>query len=285
MPSRSTEPTESDSTPSTSTRVDTHAHVFHRGLPLTTGHRHAPQLDAMLPELLAHFDAHGVTHGLLTAPSFLGTDNSYLLAALAAAPWRLRGTVIIDEVFDPAALQDMARLGVVGIRLNMLQRPSLHDLRSPFWRRVLETVVALNWHVEIYVESARLDQLMLPALEAGAKVVVDHFGSPGPALGLRCPGFHGLLDALQAGRTWVKLSAPYRLGGMDAAPVASALLAAGGPQRLLWASDWPWTQNSAGMTYGKCLNWLEQWVPVAAQRDIILGETPATLLGFNQIGH
>ena len=266
-------------------KVDTHAHVFHRCLPLTPGHRHAPQQDALLPELLAVFDAQGVTHGLLTAPSFLGTDNSYLLAALASAPQRLRGSVIVDAGFDRAALQVMARLGVVGIRLNMLQRPDLPDLRSPLWRRLLETAAALDWHVEIYVEGARLQRLLLPALEVGVKVVVDHFGSPGPSSGLRCPGFHGLLDALQAGRTWVKLSAPYRLGGMDAASVASALLAAGGPQRLLWGSDWPWTQHSAGMSYGKCLDWLEQWVPDAAQRDIILGETPVSLLGFTGAGH
>ena len=266
-------------------RVDTHAHVFHRGLPLTPGHRHAPQQDALLPDLLALFDAHGVTHGLLTAPSFLGTDNSYLLAALASAPRRLRASVIVDEGSEPAALHGMARLGVVGIRLNMLQRADLPDLRSPRWRRLLETVAALDWHVEIYVEGARLQRLLLPALEVGAKVVIDHFGSPTASLGLRCPGFHGLLEAIQAGRTWVKLSAPYRLAGVDPAPCAAALLAAGGPQRLLWASDWPWTQNSAGMTYGKCLDWLEQWVPVGAQRDIILGETPRTLLGFTEASH
>ena len=79
------------------TRIDSHAHVFRRDLPLVKGYRHAPQRDALLPELLGLFDAHGITHGVLTAPSFLGTDNSFLLAALRAAPDRLRGTVIVDD--------------------------------------------------------------------------------------------------------------------------------------------------------------------------------------------
>src|SRR5207244_3611633 len=113
---------------------------------------------------------------------------------------------------------------------------------SEAWRRILEQAAALGWHVEIYVEGPRLPALLVPALEIGIKVVVDHFGSPDPALRLECAGFRALLDAVGKGQTWVKLSAPYRLGGADAALYARALLSAGGADRLLWASDWPWTQ-------------------------------------------
>jgi predicted TIM-barrel fold metal-dependent hydrolase len=263
-------------------RIDSHAHVFRRDLPLTAGHRHAPQHDALLPELLGLFDAHGITHGVLTAPSFLGTDNSYLLGALAAAPERLRGTVIVDHTIHPAALDDMDRLGVVGIRFNMLRRADLPDLRSAAWRRVLQAVAALDWHVEIYVEGPRLEALLAPALECGVNVVVDHFGSPDPQLRRDCPGFRALLDAVNAGRTWVKLSAPYRLGGVDAQPYVDALLQAGGAERLLWASDWPWTQHRDGMTYGRTLDWLSEWVPDATAREAILGATPWKLFGFEK---
>lgn len=262
--------------------VDCHAHVFRRDLPLVPGHRHAPQHDALLPELLGLFDAHGITHGVLTAPSFLGTDNSYLLAALAQAPARVRGTVILDEKTGRNALEEMASLGVVGLRFNMLRRAELPDLRSPAWRRVLESAAALGWHAEIYTEGPRLPALLGPALESGIRVVVDHFGSPDPQLKLDCPGFRALLDALNSGRTWVKLSAPYRLGGVDPQPYVEALLRAGGAQRLLWASDWPWTQNGTGMTYRRTLDWLGTWVPDDAVRATILGATPRELFGFGK---
>jgi len=262
------------------TRIDSHAHVFKRGLPLMPGHRHAPQHDALLPELLGTLDRHGVTHGVLTAPSFYGTDNSFLLAALAAAPGRLRGTVIVDSSIPRATLERMNRAGVVGIRFNMLRRPDLPDLRAPAWRRVLEAAAALDWHAEIYIEGPRLPALLTSALETGIKVVVDHFGSPDPALGAACAGFRALLDAIGEGRAWAKLSAPYRLGGADPAPYAAALLGAGGPERLVWASDWPWTQHSEGLTYAKVLGWLDRWVPDAAQRERILGETPWTVFKF-----
>lgn len=264
------------------TRVDTHAHVFRRDLPLMPGHRHAPQHDALLAELLTLFDAHGITHGVLTAPSFLGTDNSYLLCALDAAPTRLRGTVIVDSSIAPAELEAMDRRGVVGIRFNMWRRADLPDLASAPWRRVLQAAAGLDWHVEIYVEGARLPSLLAPALASGTKVVVDHFGSPDPQLGLECPGFRVLLDAVGAGRTWVKLSAPYRLGGASPQGYAHALLRAGGPQRLIWASDWPWTQHSEGMTYRQALDWLSDWIPDARARETILGATPWQLFGFDE---
>ena len=61
---------------------------------------------------------------------------------------------------------------------------------------------------------------------------------------------------------------------------ADMLLREGGPERLLWGSDWPWTQNAAGKTYALTLEWLRRWVPDDAQRDAILGATPAALFGF-----
>ena len=261
-------------------RIDSHAHVFRCDLPLMPGHRHAPQHDALLSELLAIFDRHGVTHGVLTAPSFYGTDNSFLLAALAAAPGRLRGTVIVDSSITRSTLEELNRAGVVGIRFNMLRRPDLPDLSSAAWRRVLEAAAALNWHVEIYIEGPRLPVLLTQVNLIDIKAVIDHFGSPDPALGTACAGFRALLDAMGKGRTWAKLSAPYRLGGADPVPYATALLAAGGPERLVWASDWPWTQHSEGLSYAKVLGWLDRWVPDPGQRERILGNTPWAVFGF-----
>ncbi len=78
------------------TGIDTHAHVFERGLPLANARRYAPGYDAPLSAYLAQLDAHGLSNGVLIQPSFLGTDNSYLLAALKQAPQRLRGVAVID---------------------------------------------------------------------------------------------------------------------------------------------------------------------------------------------
>ena len=261
-------------------RIDCHAHVFTHDLPLAPEARQAPDYDALPATYLGLLDAHGVTHGVLTAPSFLGTNNAYLLAALGASSGRLRGTVIVDPRIEIAELERMGKSGAVGVRLNWFRRKELPDVGSPEYQRLFAHVRALDWHVEIYVEGSRLAHLLPTIAATGVKVAVDHFGSPEPDLGLQCPGFQAVLAAVRAGRTWVKLSAPYRLGGADASVYAEALLAEAGPQRLLWGSDWPWTQNAQGKTYAMTLGWLDHWVPDAAQRAMILGQTPAELFGF-----
>ena len=51
-------------------------------------------------------------------------------------------------------------------------------------------------------------------------------------------GFQAMMRAVDNGRTWVKLSAGYRLESPQVAQdCARALLAHAGPERLLWGSD------------------------------------------------
>ncbi|HSQ04701.1 MAG TPA: amidohydrolase family protein [Burkholderiales bacterium] len=265
------------------TTVDTHAHIFATGLPLAPGHRHAPQYDATLTQYLAVLDAHATTYGVLTAPSFFGTDNSHLLSGLSAARGRLRGTVIVEPTVSIELLQRYAEDGVVGIRLNFFRRADRDcpDLASAPYRALFERCVAYDWHVEIYGEGPRLARWLPPILSTGVKVVVDHFGSPDETLGAACPGFRFILSAFDTDRLWVKLSAPYRVGGAERARVyANELLGAGGSRRLVWGSDWPWTQHEEGRSYRQCLAWLEEWVPNPAQRNEILGDTALSLFHF-----
>jgi len=140
----------------------------------------------------------------------------------------------------------------------------------------------LDWHVEVYLEGPRLASVLPVIAKSGVKIVVDHFGSPDPDAGVDCDGFKRVLASMADGRTWVKLSAPYRLGGGDAAAYAAALLRAGGAERLVWGSDWPWTQHAEAKTYALTLRWLDQWVPDEAARRRILGATAAEVFGFER---
>jgi predicted TIM-barrel fold metal-dependent hydrolase len=259
--------------------VDCHAHVLRRDAPLAPDRHSAPKRDCTVEEYLAVLDAHGISHGVLTAPSFYGTDNSLLLDALDRAAGRLRGTVIVAPDIDRAALEAMAERGVVGIRLNWFRRAWLPDVTSADYRRLFATVRDLWWHVEIYLEGPSLANVLPRIRESGANVVVDHFGSPDPARGVACAGFQRLLEGVRAGDTWVKLSASYRQGGVDCQRYVDSLLDAGGPQQLVWASDWPFVSYEDHVTYEDCLNDLHTWVSDAATRRIILAETPVKPFG------
>ncbi|MBS0506837.1 MAG: amidohydrolase family protein [Proteobacteria bacterium] len=274
--------------------VDGHAHVFLKDLPLAGTRRYAPGHDATPAHYLGLLDAHGVTHGVLVQPSFLGTDNSYLLSVLHAHAQRLRGVVMLDPATDEAQLAALNAAGVVGVRLNLMGQP-LPDLDAPQWQGFLARLAALDWHLELHRQAADLPPLLDAALRAGCRIVVDHFGRPDAAQTYADPGLAALLRRAASGRIWVKLSAAYRNGlgaqvtvaqrtpallqaDADAARAcAGRLLAAFGPERLVWGSDWPHTQHEQLTDYGASLAALADWVPHAAQRARILGATAAEL--------
>src|ERR1700694_759765 len=154
------------------TAVDSHAHVMRRGLPLATDRHSEPKRDCTVEEYLAVLDAHGISHGLLTAPSFYGPDNTLLLDALDRADGRLRGTVIVDPAIDRASLTAMGLRGAVGIRLNWIRRSSLPDVSAPDYRHLFANVRDLDWHVEIYLEGPFLATI-LPAIRESASHAVS----------------------------------------------------------------------------------------------------------------
>jgi predicted TIM-barrel fold metal-dependent hydrolase len=262
--------------------VDCHAHVMRRDAPLAPDRHSAPKRDCTVEQYLAVLDAHGMSHGVLTAPSFYGTDNSLLLDALDRADGRLRGTVIVAPDVDRAALEAMSERGAVGIRLNWFKRASLPDATSADYRRLFAVVRDLGWHVEIYLEGPLLADVLPRLRESEVCVVVDHFGSPAPARGVACAGFQRVLEGVRAGDTWVKLSASYRQGGVNCQKYVDALLDAGGPKQLVWASDWPFVSHEDQVTYGDCVHDLNRWVPDKATRRVILAETPTKLFGFTR---
>jgi len=254
-----------------------------RDLPLAADRHSSPQRDVTVEEFLGELDTHGISHGVLTAPSFYGTNNSLLLASLDAAKGRLRGTAIVAPNISEDELAAMDRRGVVGIRLNWAKREKLPaDVESPAYRQLLERVHGLDWQVEIYLEGPKL-ATVLPRLRAqGVKVVVDHFGAPDPSQGLACAGFQEVLRGVKEGDTFVKLSAPYRQGGVDVQPYVDALLDAGGPGQLVWATDWPFIGFEGQVTYAQCVEWIGKWIPDDATRKVVMAETPAKLFRFGE---
>src|SRR6266576_500003 len=101
---------------------DTHVHIFGdpQRYPFFPGRSYTPepasvaQLETMLAAI--HMDRVVVVH-----PSVYGTDNRCMLDALRQLGKRARGVAVIDANTPEKELDDMARLGVRGIRLNLTQ--------------------------------------------------------------------------------------------------------------------------------------------------------------------
>lgn len=267
---------------SSSAIIDTHAHVFHRELPFIESRRFTPTYDAFYEAFIDQLDRHGIDKAVLIAVSILGNDNRYLIESLQRAQGRLRGVVAIDADTDIDRLPGYAEAGVVGIRVNLTGALPIPDFNSGAWRQVLGFCRVHDWHIEINDRCVRLADSVQPLIGSGVRVVIDHFGMPDKIAGIADPGFARLLGFADSGKVWVKLSGAYRTSHDIALQAAPLLLEAYGPQRLMWASDWPFTQFESSQQYARQLAQLERWLPNAADREKVLWDTPAELFQFDR---
>ncbi|WP_460044247.1 amidohydrolase family protein [Pseudomonas sp. S2_H01] len=275
----------SDTFPASILGIDGHAHVFSRELDLTSARRYSPDYDATLAMYQHNLQSHGLSHGVLVQPSFLGTDNRYLLNALRQAPEQLRGVVVVDRQISRSELDEMDRLGVVGIRLNLMGK-ALPDFSVPQWAVLFSYIAELDWHVELHRHVADLPGLIRALMPFGVKVVIDHFGRPDARLGLDQPGFRELLELGLGGRLWMKVSGIYRLEGSEqenldfSRAALPLLLQSFGQQRLVWGSDWPHTQHENRVSYGSVVEQLRALDCSPQVMRSLLIEAPQVLFDF-----
>lgn len=261
--------------------VDCHAHIFCPDMPVAGDAWIQPDYAFTAGDLLGQMDRHGVHFGVISGLSIVGTYNDYMIGELRQHR-RLRGTAIVSPGIDRYTLDAMQRDGIVGIRLQLARADRLPDFRSDEYRVLLRRVRDLGWHVHVAIEGQFLPQVLEPLLASGVDVVIDHFGHPDPADPLGCAGFAAMVQGVDQGRCWVKLSGGFRLPGPAAwrddpdgdlqslaDRVAAELLARVGTDRLLWGSDAPFVGYERRMDYAAVLASYCRWVPNAATRDEI----------------
>ncbi len=258
------------------TAVDAHAHVFRRGLPLAASIRYAPDYDATPEDYLKTLEANGISNAVLVQPSFLGTDNSYMLEALKRYPDRFRGIAVVQPDISPDTLRELASVGVVGVRLNLIGAPNPQFDTEP-WPMFLKRLADLGWQVEIQAEARRWPELLPLLLESGVTIVADHFGKPDPKLGVDDPGFRELLKAGASGRVWVKISGSYRNGAGLPEAAMPLLRDSFDLDHLVWGSDWPHTQFEKATNYTTVRRELDVWLPDANNRRTVLLDAPSKL--------
>ena len=257
--------------------VDCHAHLFSRDAPAIPGARYRPGYAATLTEWQSHWPEAGITHGVLVQPSFFGTDNREMAAALARHPERLRGVAVISP---GTTAQEIARLHEAGVRAARWNLYGVDDyaaFRAPEWSGALARIGARGWHLEVFVSPGRLPEV-LPALAGSSlPVLFDHFGNPGR--GAAADATFAAVEALARMRpVFCKLSGPYRVEE-DGALLARRWLDVAGAHALVWGSDWPWTGHEGRVGYSGLRAQLDRWIG-AEQVAAVLWDNAAALYGF-----
>jgi predicted TIM-barrel fold metal-dependent hydrolase len=278
---------------------DCHTHIFGdpARYPFASGRAYTPE-SASVDEVRALHRALHTSRVVIVQPSVYGTDNACTLDALSQLAPNARGVAVIDDNTPESTLDEMHRVGIRGIRLNLetggVTDPSVARQR---FRRAVERLKGRNWHLQIYTRLSVIEGINDLVATAAVPVVFDHFGGAQASLGTGQPGFAALVNLVRTGKAYVKISAPYLASTTtpdypDVAPFAKALLA-DNPERLLWATNWPHPDSSRvpgrqatdiaplqRIDDGRVFNLLAAWVPDPAQRKTILVENPARLYGF-----
>ena len=278
---------------------DCHVHVFGdpQRFPFSSSRTYTPEPASVKEMRILHRALH-TDRVVIVNPSVYGTDNSCTLDAVKQLGSSARAVAVIDDKTSEAALDEMDRAGVRGIRIN-LETSGQADpavARQHLQAGVERIKGRKTWHLQVYARLSVIEGTRDLIEAAPIPVVFDHFGGAKAALGVVQPGFETLLKLLRSGKAYVKISGAYRSSMLapdypDVVPLAKALIAEN-PQRILWGTDWPHPSQVPGrktetspllpIDDGYLFNQLAVWAPDAATRSTILVDNPARLYGFSK---
>jgi 2-pyrone-4,6-dicarboxylate lactonase len=244
--------------------------------------------DALLGEYRRVLDALGCARAVLVQPSFYGTDNAAMLAAMKTAGPAFRGVAVIGADATARELEAMHEAGIRGARLNIVDvRERKGELPVERIARLAEQIKPFGWHIEFLMHVDEFPQIDTTLGTLPVDVVFGHLGYVKTEKGVTAPGFQSLLRLLRGGRAWVKLTGAYRISSQtlphaDTNAFAHALLDAA-PNRIVWGTDWPHVMTKWTIPMpndGAIANLLLDWIPDAALRRRVLADNPAALYGF-----
>jgi 2-pyrone-4,6-dicarboxylate lactonase len=264
--------------------VDTHVHMLGpqtqfpviKDTPYLTG-------DALPETCLAMHRALGVEHAVLVSPGAYGRSYDYMLHVLDIMGGALRGVIVPPPELTHAEMDLLDDAGVRGIRFaSDAAGKHVAHIEPELARQVFEW----GWHVEFVPGHGDFEAHVSRLLELPNDIVVDHFGRFPAAAGTDQTALRRLLEMIDTGRVWVKLSGPMYVSALefpyaDVLPLAN-VLARHAPERLLWGTDWPHLNmgerrmpNDADL-----LDLMLEWVPDEPVRERILTENPHHLYRF-----
>lgn len=238
--------------------LDPHVHVWKHDpqYPFAPG-QHVPDRDATPETLLGLMKANGVSKTVIIQVIHYRYDNRYLTHVLKQYPGTFQGVCRVDPL-DPAApdhLSELTEQGFRGVRLSPSANASGDWIRGPLmpplWKRCFDLKVPMT----VLAPVTRMPEVgALLEKTPNLTVVIDHMAD--------CPvdqpaELEKLIALRRFPNLFVKISHTWSLSKqpypwLDAQELVKRLYHAFGPQRLMWATDWPIIEQSHA-TYPQAL--------------------------------
>ena len=264
--------------------TDCHHHIYSSRFPVDPKAVLRPG-DALVADYRLLQKRIGTTRNVIVQPSTYGINNTGLIEALTEFGSAARGVAVVQPTVTDEELKSLNTAGVRAIRFNILTPGGATSVEmvEPLAKRVAN----LGWHLQFHVgpDFILANKDLLNAVPC--PVVFDHLAHIPAASGVHHPAFAVVVDLLQKGKGWVKLSGAYmefKVGSptySDVSAIAQGYVEAAS-QQLVWGSDWPHpTEKPDNKPDDAVLfDLLAEWVPDEATRNRILVDNPARLYGF-----
>lgn len=225
----------------------------------------------------------GLERVIVVQPNAYGDDNSVTSNAIRALGRSAKGVAVVKPGVADAELNRLTKEGFCGLRIMTLHGGTLgFDVMDELMARVHP----LGWHANIQLDGRELPKYEAQIKRLPGKFVIDHTGKFLDPVAVDSAEFKSLLNLVDTGRCWVKLSAPYETSKTgapkyeDVGRLAKALVMRA-PQRMLWASNWPHPSVRPKVPDdAELLELLLDWAPDEGTRNKILVDNPAVLYGF-----
>jgi predicted TIM-barrel fold metal-dependent hydrolase len=285
--------------------IDGHLHLFEavsESYPRDVHPLFPSELSSPVDKYITVMDENGIDYAVIVP---LSAHDQYLAHCLAKYPERLRGIGIYrHNVPDP--IEDLARrvrqIGISGLRVFDLRAPgeeAVEDIRKLKIFPLLQFMEREGYILWYYWSEEQIP-LLGKVLEAlpGLKIVMNHLGftqagfdvdelgRPQVRSKFPPPSIPAMLEYGKAyPNMYVMFSGEYGFSKeafpfLDIKPIVRKIYSVFGGKRMFWASDYPWVLERPG--YSQQLELVDIYLPdiPASERDNIMGETAARLLGF-----
>jgi predicted TIM-barrel fold metal-dependent hydrolase len=252
--------------------VDAHAHIYDSTREVGSGGVAFPAAEVDVAALRADMLGAEVAGAVLVQPSAYGRDHNLLVSCLKSG--RYAGVGLVDaSALAPGDVDGEVRrlsdLGLCGVRVH------LDEATMPISRAAAKSAARLGLVLDVHVQEPAWALLWeIASISDGATIVVDHLGRPHDPTSLPASAF---LRAVQVRDNVVlKMSGfevisrsgfPYK----DMAQMSEQALAYLGPDRLMWASNFPYCRGSS---YAALLDAFQDLADMDEQtRSAVLGGT------------
>ena len=284
--------------------VDGHLHLFRQlspDYPRAVHELFPPEREALAEDFLELMAANDVGHAVVVP---LSPNDEYLVDVLRAYPGTFAGVAVNDDK-DPhpeARLDRVTELGMQGLRVGRLGDPGTRRAEDLPLYPTLRKMAESGQKVWFY---APPDQLPLLELVTAAlpelRLVLNHLGffPTGFSMGadglphipseLPAPTLPAVAALAKRPNVYVMLSGQYGFSKLgypydDLTSTVRTLFDAYGPERMFWASDYPWIAANPG--YSRLIELPSRQLPSlsAADLDMIMRGTASRLFGFDEGG-